>query len=252
MAELVLKTEALVNPKFDNGDPIDAFNKDRIECCHAEHICHVKNMTRNSDGLIVPDCLLEDFKKNAYQYKFQRISYDMIKRIDLATLEEVTINGTPMDVDGKMQHMDVPRFIRKRKKHPLNAIFGVKGAEYWYGGKRNVQVSTIWDAIEGNTANRRTDKPHWPLMPNELTLFLAIEIDDFTAPEGEDYKAPLLDVSDPENPIRLKERKHNIAYEAILSLPGATIDQIKDPSKSVDIRDSFNFTRASILTVKTK
>lgn len=233
-AQLVLMAGG--HPTYQDGDVMCAFNRRRIRCVHAEQICHVKHLPFNSDGLNDLDTLPEIFQKEVYQYKFERISATEVRRTDQNTLAEDVVSNTPALVDGKMQHMDVERFLQRRQAHPRHRIFGVAGSEVWYGGNIDPtwdKLTTIWQEIETRDGRLEADHLNWPATLRELSRFLIVSTNDFDDATAGVMAGPLVDETDPANPVVVSKRKTWIDWR---NLRDAIEADVLDFGLQVDIR----------------
>lgn len=172
MAELVLKIGS-VSPDskhYQDGDILAAFNSRFIRCVHAQHICHVKNAGGGIGALRDNVHVARDWFEHTHQYRFERVSRTEIKRITLADMSEVLIDGTPKRIDGKMQHTDVALYVAGRLAHERHKIFGSPGREVWYGGRTdvsNAKLTLVWNTIETKTVNREIDFRRWPMQKEQ-------------------------------------------------------------------------------------
>jgi hypothetical protein len=238
MPELALKIAPGAN--YADGDILCAFNSRRIRCVHAQHICHVKQAGGGIGGLRDNVHVARDWFEHTHQYRFERVSKTEIKRVTLADLKEVLINGTPKLIDGKMQHMDVERYVNRRMLHNGHKMFGTTGAEVWYGGLKDesdAKLTLVWNAIETKTAFREVDFPLWPVGTKDLISDLFVTVDDFNEAEAEDLISPELDLTDPDDPIVVKERRHHIDWKTVIDLAEHT--KIEDKTVSVDLRSTM-------------
>ncbi len=152
MAELALKIAPGAN--YADGDILCAFNSRAIRCVHAQHICHVKQAGGGIGGLRDNAHVARDWFEHTHQYCFERVSRTEIRRILLSDTSEVLIDGTPKLIDGRMQHIDVERYVNRRMLHNGHKMFGTPGREVWYGGRKDVSdanLNLVWDAIETKT-----------------------------------------------------------------------------------------------------
>ncbi len=235
MAELAIKVGAGAN--YLDGDIIAAFNSRRIRCVHAQHICHVKNAGGGVGVLRDNAHVVRDWLEHTQKYRFERVSRTEIKRVTLATLGEVLIDGTPKVVDGKMQHIDVALYVARRLAHERHKVFGTPGAEIWYGGQIDVsdaKMALVWNAIETKTAFREVDFPLWPVGAKDLISHLFVTVDNFDEAVAADLVSPEEDLTDPDNPIRVKDRRRHIDWRN--EIRRNEHKNIEDKTVSVDLR----------------
>lgn len=233
MAELALKIGRGAN--YDDGDILCAFNLRRIRCTHAQHICH-----RRLADMRDLNSVARDWYEITHQYRFERVSRTEIKRVTLATMDEVIIDGTPRLIDGKMQHMAVEEYVRRRRSHPRHKLFGEKGKEFWYGGRHDFsqpKVDLVWDAIEAKTPNVRTGFNRWPVGRQDLKSHLFLPVTDFDDTEAVRLVAPELDETDPDNPIVLQKRLRQVHWRDYV--PTRDHSRVEDKAIEVDLREAI-------------
>jgi hypothetical protein len=247
MAELLLKVG--VGTNFADGDVLCAFNRRRIRCCHAQHHCHFRKAPRNDSGLIVVSALARDWFEATHQYRFERVSAEQVKRVVIATSEEELFGPLP---NARGEHIDVRRFLARRKLNPLHRIFGEDGMEYWYGGRidmSHTKLDLVWNAIETKTLLREAAYRRWPMGERDLRSHLAIAVDDFDDVAAAALESPEID---DDGRTVLRKRLHRIDWEARLSLDSTTRDAIRDRNQTVDIREATTFTRSVVVEQKTR
>ena len=223
-----------------DGDILAVFNSRRIRCVHAEHICHVKQAGGGIGGLRDNAHVARDWFEHTHQYRFERVSRTEIKRILLSDMTEVLIDGTPKLIDGKMQHMDVERYVNRRMLHNGHRMFGTIGAEVWYGGRTDVsdtKLSLVWNAIETKTAFQEVNFPLWPTGSKDLISHFFVTVDNFDEAEASDLVSSELDLTDPDNPITVKKRRRHIEWKTVIDSTEHTA--IEDKTVSVDLRETM-------------
>lgn len=236
------------HPSFEDGDILVAKNRRSIRAIHAEDICWPRQNGKKVGGLIENNFpLLEILFGNVYQYKFQRVSTDEVKRITIATGDEDVLSKTP-NADGEA--INVKEYVNRRKAAAKKPIFGAAGSEIWYGGRisaGHTQLDRIWQEIESRTAKREQDHVNWPFTPRELQRFLAFDVDDFDNQEAGELVAPLVDESDPDNPVTLKKRKNYVEWRGLRDVVESNV---LDSSQQIDIRSIRKHVRSQIAKVK--
>ncbi len=235
MAELALKVGKGAN--YKDGDILCAFNSRRIRCTHAQHICHVKQAGGGVGVLRDNAHVARDWFEHTAQYRFERVSRMEIKRITIATLDEVIFSNKPIEVDGKMQHMDVPLYIAYRLTHNRHKIFGTPGAEVWYGGRTdvsNTKMSLVWNAIEMKTAFREVNFMLWPASHKDLISHLFVTTNDFDEDTANDLVKAQWDIMDPDAPFRIHKRRRYIDWHDVAETKDYM--NIEDRSLLVDLR----------------
>lgn len=251
MAELVLKVGTVgPDPAYQDGDIIEAFNRRRIRSVHAEHICHLKNFGFTSDGLR-PISLAQTFFEETYQYKFERVSQDEVRRTDLTTLDTEIFGSTP---NPNGEHIFVELYLARRKSHPKHRIFGTPGNEYWFGGRKNTShaaLDQVWQAIEAQTIEREVNYTKWPLSLEERKAYLAITVDDFTDAESIELTTPVTEtyIDRGREGQRIVKKRARFTNFNSLNLSGLEIAAVRARNTQVDMR-SKQFTRAAVVSVK--
>lgn len=242
MAELLIKVGAGAN--FEDGDILCAFNRRRIRCCHAQHICHVRVAPRNGGGLIRTDAVARDWFEATHEYRFERVSPNELDRVTIATGERERLSDKP---NAKGQAIDVRLFIVRRKRRPDNYLFGEDGAEIWYGGRIDVshaKLDLVWQAIEAKSPHRENDEDFqvWPAGIQELKSHLFVPVVDFSDVEAEALVEPWTEpdptAEDPDATRVVKKRNIgcNWRVAAVLDRLGVTEADVSDKSKSIDKR----------------
>lgn len=255
MAELALKIGD--TDTYKDGDILCAFNSRRIRCTHAQHICHPK-LAGGGVGAHRDDAhVARDWFEATAQYRFERVSTKEVKRVTLATMDEVIIDSTPRLVDGKMQAMDVNQYVARRLAHDRHRIFGSPGAEVWYGGRTDVSntaLNKVWTAIETKTPERESSYTRWPAGRQDLKEHLFIAVDDFDDKEAETLVEPDTEVTgqDPDGAdiiVTHQKRKRKVDWQAVPQF-SLSAGNVTNPTLTVDVRDSFELVRASVVEVK--
>lgn len=240
------------HPTYEDGDILCAMNRRRIRCSHAERICHVKHAGFNSSGLRPIDSLPDMFQQNTYELKTERIGPNQFRKTRLADGEnfEFEADVEHLDFDGKLKNFST-EFISNAVRHLRHRIFGTAGSEYWYGGRTNASMAkldTIWQEIEARSPHREADFPHWPFTRRELSRFLAISTDDFDDATAGILTAPLVDETDPDNPVTVKKRKNKSNWRRLQNIVEA---DVLDFSKRLDVR-AQPYVRGDIVQEKTR
>lgn len=238
MAELAVKIGD--GAHYRDGDILAAFNSRRIRCVHAQHICHVTNAGGGIGGLRDKAHVARDWFEHTHKYRFERVSRTEVRRITLATLDEVVIDATPKLVEGRMQYMDVPLYIDRRLASKRHKIFGGSGAEIWYGGKQeldNIALDKVWTAIESKTAFREVGFLLWPAGEVDLKVHLFITVNNFDEIEADDLVSSELDLTDPGEPVTIKKRRHFIAWRDVVKVQN--YEKIEDRAVSVNFRETM-------------
>ena len=139
---------------------------------------------------------------------------------------------------------DIPLFVERRLKHEKHAIFGLAGKEIWYGGRIDTsheRLDLVWSKISELTGRLESEPEFqlWPMQRLDLMHHLALPVDDFDDAEAEALVAPVLDTSDPENPVVLHKRARHVAWRDLfpMDIPPTTGEaDVLDIKKSVDVR----------------
>lgn len=253
MAELMLKIkrDAIPDPAYQDGDIMCALNDRRILDVHTQHVCSKRLAGFNSEGLRPANSLTAAYLESVMQYKFERISRNEVRRVNLWTAEETVLSNTP---NHSNEHIDVALYLSRRRSHSEHLIFGVRGSEFWYGGYTNAslsRLSTVWDTIESRTPHKRASYTRWPFTANELKNYLILSVPDFTDLEGSILTSPVLDESDLTKleSVIVKRRKRYIAWKDLAD-SSIVVDDILNRNKTVDIRSAKQFDRTTLIQEK--
>lgn len=231
-AQIMLRTYDSANPNGSkSGDIIGAFNRRRIRHVNAQHFCKPVHAGFNSDGLRPTGLHHQAWFEATAQYKFERISTHEVRRTNLVTLEELVVDQFhPTDA------MDVVEYLRRRKRHARHKIFGTDGAEVWYGGRTDpswTNLDTVWESIETHTPNLEVNNWQWPATERERRNWGWISTTDFTDEDAGRLTRPLLDLTDPENPVTVAKHEFRIQWQ---DLRGTIVSVWEDPQQISDIR----------------
>lgn len=231
MADLLIRVRDGANA--EDGDIIVAKNDTQIKTVHAQIICDYRPLI-GANGLIPANTLSQDYFEATHEFKFIR-SGSQVTRVTLATSEEE-------DAD----QMDVSLYVVRRILGGKKAMFGNNSNDcFWYGGNFRYD-DAVWDAIESKTVHNRSDFTLWPFNSGEKRGWLPIKVDDFT----EDLTAPLIDNTDPENPITIKKHKYKVDWRNLSGMSTRSIDDVLSREKEVDRRLTRSDSLASILIEK--
>ena len=250
MPELLIKIkrDERPDPAFQDGDIMCAMNELHIKNTHAQLLCHKNLIGFNGDGLRPENSLTEMYLASVKQYKFQRVSNTEVKRIDLATLKEETLSGTP---NAKGEYIDVDLYISRRLQHDKHLIFGTEDNEIWYGGRTLITTAThitVWNGIESTSLHREVNYTKWPWTDAEMRNYLVLTVDDFDNDTRATLEESVYNQLSLDNEI-LKKRHHKVDWKNLASL-GVTESNILDKDLKIDIRDSVDFLRSSIVEIK--
>lgn len=245
MAELHIKIGSHVPGDvmhYQDGDILYAANDRHIRFTHAHHICHPREMTRLSSGLLPLDCLTAKFLELTSRYRYERVSRTEVIETDLITLQQEVIGSTPND-SGKVIHV-VDQIMHKRLySNPM--MFGNNGSEVWYGkvdARRTLMDATaIWDMIESNTPERFVNYQNYPSTVDERKKYLIVSMDDFDDATMHDYMSPGYD----QDGFRISKRKNFVNWRA-LTLP-AQVGAIEDRNVEIDIRRNPIFSNMPVV-----
>lgn len=239
-ASLNVATVALkvgVGAGYEDGDILGVFNRRQIRRVWAQHICSVRSVQRNANGLIPSAHHSRDWYEATHQYRFERVSSNEVLRTVIATATADLLSNT---ANAAGEQIDVAEFIRRRKKSVGFGLFGSVGSEVWYGGQTDTaddKLDAVWTAIETKTAYREVDFPDWPAGVQELKSHLFLQMNDMTDAEADELTASEIDNSDPDNPITIRKRRQKIDWRSHRELL-PHITNIDDRNVSVDLRNS--------------
>ena len=256
--ELIVKIKSNgANPRYQDGDVVDAMSLNRIYLAHAEMICHPNNFGFNTNGTRDSNTLLEKFQEATHTYKFERLNSNDVKRTNLLTGEEDILNTVP-NADGEA--INVYQYIARRLTSPRHKIFGPTGGEVWYGKMRNdaeVFIPVAWNHIETESDNLQSNHNNWPFSDLEKRHFICINTsgrnydgDSFTRVElsGDTVDERAVSVFEelpeviPEeySPVILAKRKWFVPYWDLSSELGYSVDDLRNPDRMCDCRKSMD------------
>lgn len=251
MSEIVIKIGNSDDPRqYRDGDIVEAFNRRRIRCMHAQHLSDVRVAGFTRDGLR-PDGLARDIRQSICQYRFERISPTEVRRSNGVTEE---IFGPVANARG--EQIDVSLFLKRRLAYPGHAIFGVPGAEIWFGGnsdKSHVVLDRVWSNIEAKSDHREVDFTLWPLTRAEKQHFLCLPVDDFDEETWASMLRPETapDPEDPDSQILVQKRTNFVQWRDQLTRIAKTEGEILNRNTEVDIREVIApILRASIVETR--
>ncbi len=248
MAEVALKAG-------DGGGYVDldilaVFTRLRIRCAHAMHICHVRIAQRAGSGLILATQTARDWFEATHEFRFDRVSRREVRRVRLADGGGEIISDVPNDSG---EYIDVELFIALRTRVSDHYLFGAPGRESWYGGRKDLSHATldrVWEAIETKTPELESDHTAWPWRTRDGEAHVFVVIKDVDETEAQRLVSPLLELSDPDNPIQLSKRAHLIDWRNDLGMSEATIESIDDKTRRVERR--FDLVRDHAPLVRNK
>jgi hypothetical protein len=196
LAELLIKIGPGAN--YDDGDCLCAFNRRRIRCVHAEHLCHLDHAGFNRDGLRPAGSLPQSLRHHTYEYLFRRVSEKTIERHNL-------LDGT-VDTFGP-ESIAVDQYLRRRLKHKRHAVFGSRGREYWYGGRidtSHAKLDAVWNAIATDAGRLEAEEEFtlWPMGRLDIRHHLAVRVQDFDDAEAEGLMSPRIERDNDGNPVK--------------------------------------------------
>lgn len=224
---------------YEDGDIIDIHNSNETLFKQAEQVTHPNKMPRKANGNLEEGNLLQDFYEESYQYKFERISANEVRRTkrfnDVPTeagvtyepVNEVSIISNIPNAKGEVLHVD--DFVRKNQI----IVFGETGSEYWYGGvikTDNATVNNVWDNIETKSPEKRN--PVWQFSDTEKKHSAIIKVADMTANEVQELMKPLIDTDG-----KLTKKR---AYKIDMSKTGLTPEESLDLTNKTKTHDFTN------------
>jgi len=233
MAEFLLKVND--GSDYSDGDVLCAFNRRRIRCCHAQHVCHPWDAPINSKGFLDGGDHIEKFFQHTREFKFQRVSRYEILRTNLITDETSLLSDVPNEYG---EAIYVEEFIRRRLNSkarngaPKLAMFGDIANVIWYGGKTdysNVKLNLVWNSIETHTPRLESEQEFqlWPMGYYDIRHHLAVRSVDFSDEQAESYISPQLEVDINGDPV------WSLIEPQILTIP-------HDPEKPQTVIDSLD------------
>lgn len=125
MAELLIKVDD--GAGYLDGDCLCAFNNRRIDCVHAQRLCHIDGAGFTASGLRPTGSVAQDYLNATRQYRFERVSTYTIERVTIATGVRQVLTGPEFDVSINggptihVTHNDL-RHHRQFAKLPSSAV----------------------------------------------------------------------------------------------------------------------------------
>jgi hypothetical protein len=255
--ELIVKIKSSgPNPRYQDGDVVEAMSLDRIHLTHAEMICNPNNFGFNTNGTRDLNTLLQKFEEATRTNKFQRSGKTVI-RTNLITGEQDILSDTPNE---NGEHIYVDQFISQRLKHKRHKVFGPTGSEVWYGKMRSdaeVFIPVAWNHIETESDNLQSNHNSWPFTDLEKRHFICINTsgrnydgDSFTRVElsGDTVTTRALpavedipeDPPEDYSPVILAKRKWFVPYWDLSSELGSSVDDLRNPDHMCDCRKAMD------------
>lgn len=254
--ELIVKINSSTGDKsYKDGDVVQTFSNKQIQLSHAEMICNVNNFQLDPvTGLRTDDTLLMKFLEKVNLYKFERVSSNDVKRINLITGEEDILNTAP---NGDGEKIDAHSYITRRLRNNRHKIFGIAGNEIWYGKSRqDIDIDSIWNDIETHSSKLKANHNSWNFTDLEKKKFVCINTsgrnytgDSFTRVElsGDtvhNRSIPAIETPPQElpqgySPVILAKRKWFVPYWDLSTELGYSIDDLRDENKTCDCRKAM-------------
>ena len=235
MPEITIQIGDSVNPLgFRDNDIVHAMNDLQLLWHHTLAI---------TDHRKIPGGFFKPVHSLAYR-RLRAFSHDMIQRIsakeirvtDLTTSEEIIKSDVP---NAKKQVCHVRQYMARAMAAGKRAMFGNEQNAIWFEGWRDVtlpRIGTLWaDHITSQTGLRAVDHRRRDYSANHLKRYLIIVTNDFSDARREWLEAPQMDNTDPDNPVMVRRRRRYIDWRNLPGMSGATIDEILDRHRRVDI-----------------
>lgn len=153
----------------------------------------------------------------------------------------VTADGEPLDFTVTSllaECQDVELYVERRLRSGKKDLFGDPASAIWYGGTidtSHAKLDRVWQAIESKTPNREASHLHWPAQSDDLKHHLFLPVMDMADAEADTLKAEEWDRTDPERPVLIRKRTHQVRYREISGV-STRLRDIEDPAKAVDLR----------------
>lgn len=236
------------HPTYEDGDILVAQNRKLIRAVHAEQLCHPKIKDRKVGGMLYNNYpLLRLLYQQGYQYQFERVSAKEVKRTNIWTGDAEIFSDKPNE---RGEAINIEAYLQRIKTAKKQPLFGDDGAEVWYGGRTHLdhaKLDTVWAEIEKRLNVLESDYADWPFTPTEKKKFLSLVVDDFDDTTRADIVGPLIDNSNPGNPITIKKRKNKIDWRMHLDIMEK--DAV-DSSKECDLTNE-KYYRSEVVVTKT-
>lgn len=164
-------------------DVIQHFRPAVILRAHAFRYCHHALAGFTREGLRPNNGLAERFQQLSYEWRFARVSATEVLCQNLVTGDKKIVDQHPRPSgrNGRMEHVYVQEYLRRRLRHPRHRIFGAPGREVWYGGRTLNDLDTtlrVWDMIQTLRPDVRiTDHLDWWPSHREIRGWLWLGVD---------------------------------------------------------------------------
>lgn len=250
---------------YEVGDIHSATNWRRVRHLAAEDICHPRSRPWTVGAFMDSTHVAHDYDLKTHEYKFERLNTTQCKLVRLSDMSEIIIDSNVPYVhwDGRTYHMDVgltfaQAIATMRKKDPQGNytaqgkwVYGTSPMSCWfYGGKQthsHAVLDDVWTQIETKTPHLESNVTTQVF--SNYRKYLTIAVNDFTDAESGELQSSLVDLTDPDNPITVKERKYKVTdYTTLRDVVQA---DVQNPSKPLFLHEIRKHVRQNILTLKT-
>lgn len=251
-------------PTYEDGDILSAVSWKQRKRHYGEQLCFAREPNRrifglNGHGFVPTTHVLKDWCEATYQFRYERLSATTAKVVRLSDSNEIEFeSNTPFTQhDGREVHMDIPLFFQRRliswqKENaqgiPLFSDDGNENTLICYAGRKSyaeTNLDTAWTAIESKLGVFEKDIP--PPTFSDHRKRLVISVDDFDDATARDLVSPLVDETDPDNPVTVKKRKNQIEWRGLRDVIEG---DVLDKSNEVSIHQIRNHVRSEIVTSK--
>ncbi len=254
MAELLLKVGTVgPDPRYQDGDIVCAWNGRMISQRHLSIIADPRLL---APGHRPVDSHCFDYYETLCMYKFERVSPTEMLRTNLHNLAEVPELLGPIP-NAKGEQVKMGLYLAHQLKSRHHKIFGVAGAEIWFGGVRKqkdpVRLDAIWAKVEARSGLLKADHLEFPVTDMEKRHFLPISIVEFSDAEmaeflGSDIEDVVEDGEEFTRPFQI--RFSNVDWENLNGMNPGRRAQVRDGGRSADHRQSLGIFDRSIVERK--
>lgn len=227
-------------PDFQAQDVLYACNRERALTDYARNlICNLSDAPNNRDA---------QHDKDTHWHKFQIATREwQLIRVSRVAFEHVNQwTGERREITAGQEFDSLVRRLEKMRRAGHHSVFGTGDNIEAFGGRsRVVDVDIVWDMIETDTPNRRTDYEEWQFSEREHTGCLIVPCADFPTSRiavietelTRDVEEP--DVDDPRKVVEFEETARSNAFAfnfaAEAGALGVTVGDILNRAKRVDI-----------------
>lgn len=219
------------HPTYEDGDIVSAVNWRYTRHTTCEGLCFARRasdrrpLRLNGTGFLNTSDISRDFFEETHEFRFERVNANQLKKVRLSDNAEIifTSGQIKADFDGRDVSFDAASFFGRmlRTWGEPNArgkwLFGTDSQNIqYYGGKMNSNhdiLDNVWSAVESKLGVLESSVDHAPFSDYKKRLVIAVN--DFSDSVMDGLSSPLLDETDPENPVTVKKRKNWVTWRGL-------------------------------------